>query len=62
MMATYRMEVWKYRLNLVRLIILWTASSFCSYFMLFENKYLEGNIYVFYYYEGITGVIASLLA
>ena len=30
--------------------------------MIFENKFMEGNIYVFYYYEGITGVVASLMA
>jgi hypothetical protein len=53
---------WTYRLNLLRLIILWSASSYASYFMFFENKYLEGNIYIFFYYEGISGVIASLLA
>jgi len=46
----------------LRLIILWTASSYASYFMVFENKYIEGNIFIFYYYEGISGVIASLLA
>jgi len=56
------MDLWYYRLNLFRLVIMWTASSFASYFMFFENKYMEGNIYIFYYYEGITGVIASLLA
>ena len=56
------MDLWYYRLNLIRLAIMWTASSFASYFMFFENKYMEGNIYIFYYYEGITGVIASLLA
>ena len=55
-------DQWTYRLNLLRLIILWSASSFASYFMFFENKYLEGNIYLFFYYEGFSGVIASLLA
>jgi len=57
-----RIGISRYHLNLIRLILMWTASSFASYFMIFENKYLEGNIYVFYYYEGITGVVASLLA
>jgi len=56
------MDAWRYRWNLVLLIILWTASSYASYFMVFENKYIEGNIFIFYYYEGITGVIASLMA
>ena len=55
-------DQWTYRLNLLRLCILWSASSYASYFMFFENKYLEGNIYIFFYYEGISGVIASLLA
>jgi hypothetical protein len=56
------MDEWRYRWNLVLLIILWTASSYASYFMVFENKYIEGNIFVFYYYEGVSGVIASLMA
>ena len=30
--------------------------------MIFENKYFDGTIFTFYYYEGITGVVASLLA
>ena len=52
-------------MNLLRVIILWTWSSFASYFLCFEDTYFQGkntNIYAFYYYEGITGVIASLLA
>ena len=57
-----RISVWTYRLNLLRLIILWSASCFTSYFMIFENKYFDGTIFTFYYYEGITGVVASLLA
>ena len=55
-------DQWTYRRNLLMLCILWSASSYASYFMFFENKYLEGNIYVFFYYEGVTGVIASLCA
>jgi hypothetical protein len=50
-----------YYLNLLRLIVLWTAAAFASYFMLYENKYMEGSIFTFYYYEGITGVTASIL-
>lgn len=55
------MDVGTYYLNLARLIVLWTASAFASYFMLYENKYMEGSIFTFYYYEGITGVVASIL-
>ena len=57
-----RISVWNYRLNLLRLIILWSASCFTSEFMTYENKYFEGTIFIYYYYEGITGVVASLLA
>jgi len=42
--------------------IMWTAASFTFYCLSFSNKYLEGNIFVNYYLEGVAGIIGALIA
>jgi len=41
---------------------MWTAASFNSYTLLYSNKYLEGDIYLNYYFDGLAGIIAYLIA
>jgi len=39
--------------------IMWTASSFSFYLLLFMTKYFEGSIYVNYYLDGISGILGT---
>jgi len=41
--------------------IMWTASSFGNYLLNFLNKYLEGSIFLNNYFEGIAGIIATII-
>lgn len=50
-----------YRWNLVKLTILWTASSFCTYEIFFMSKYFAGSIYTITYLDGIAGLISTIL-
>lgn len=47
-----------YNGNLLRMTIMWSASSFCCYLLVFLNKYLEGSIFVNNYYEGVATLIS----
>ena len=42
--------------------VMWSSASFIKYLMTMMNKYLEGSIYVNYYYEGLGGMIGAFLA
>ena len=42
--------------------IMWTASSFSFYLLLFMTKYFEGSIYINYYLDGISGIIGTSVA
>ena len=42
--------------------IMWTASSFSYYLLLFMTKYFEGSIYVNYYLDGSAGIIGGSCA
>jgi len=44
--------------NLARLSVMWTAGSFCSYLLLYLNKYLSGGVFVNYYFDGVAGIAA----
>lgn len=44
--------------NLLRMSIMWSASSFCCYLLVFLNKYLEGSIFVNNYYEGVANLVS----
>jgi hypothetical protein len=37
---------------------MWTAASFCSYLLLYLNKYLAGGVFINYYFDGIAGFTA----
>lgn len=50
-----------YNWNLVKLTILWTAASFCSYEIFFMSKYFAGSIYTITYLDGIAGLISTVL-
>jgi len=52
----------QYFFNLLILITLWTTSSFAAYFIVNENSYIAQSLFAFCYFEGLTGVAASLLA
>ena len=39
----------------------WTAASVTMYTLVFLNKYLSGTIYLNYYIDGVTGILAYLL-
>jgi hypothetical protein len=47
--------------NVVKLTILWTASSFCTYEIFFMSKYFAGSIYMITYLDGIAGLISTIL-
>jgi hypothetical protein len=47
--------------NLVKLTILWTQASFCSYEIFFMSKYFAGSIYTITYLDGIGGLISTVL-
>jgi len=38
--------------------IMWTAASFCTYVLVYLNKYLSGSVYVNYYFDGLSGIIS----
>ena len=42
--------------------IMWTASSFSFYLLLFMTKYFEGSIYENYYLDGLSGIIGTTIA
>lgn len=37
---------------------MWTAGSFCSYLLLYLNKYLSGGVFINYYFDGASGILA----
>lgn len=50
-----------YVIDVVRLTIMWSSATFCSYTLTYLNKYLSGSIYINYYFDGASGVIAYFL-
>jgi hypothetical protein len=48
-------------LNIAKMTVMWTASSFSSYLLNFMNKYLEGTIYENNYAESIAGGLACII-
>jgi predicted MFS family arabinose efflux permease len=52
----------QYRWNVLILSIMWTASSFSFYLLMFMNKYYEGSLYVNYYLDGVAGILGSCLS
>ena len=42
--------------------IMWTASSFSFYLLLFMTKYFEGSIFINYYLDGISGIVGTSAA
>ena len=47
--------------NVVKLTILWSAVSFCTYEIFFMSKYFEGSIYTITYLDGIAGLFSTVL-
>jgi hypothetical protein len=40
--------------------VMWTTGSVTVYTLVFLNKYLSGSIFINYYFDGISGIIADL--
>lgn len=47
--------------NVVRLAVMWSASSFNLNMLLYLNKYLRGSIFINYYLDALAGFIGILL-
>lgn len=52
----------EFKANVVKMTVMWCNASFCTYLMLFLNKYLEGTIFLNYYLEGLAGIIGAMVA
>ena len=50
-----------YKTNVIRMTIMWTATSFGNYLLLYLNKYLSGTIFINYYFEGVSGIIGYII-
>ena len=48
----------QFYMNMVKMTIMWCASSFSYYLLNYMNKYLEGSIYQNHCNEGIAGLLA----
>ena len=51
----------QFYMNMAKMTVMWTASSFSSYLLNFMNKYLEGSIYQNHNNECIAGLIGITL-
>lgn len=47
-----------YTKMIILLTIQWSAASFGTYLLIYLNKYLSGNIFINYYFDGVSGLIA----
>uniref|UniRef100_A0A7S3FYC1 Uncharacterized protein n=1 Tax=Strombidium rassoulzadegani TaxID=1082188 RepID=A0A7S3FYC1_9SPIT len=47
--------------NIAKMTVMWSASSFSSYLLSFMNKYLEGSIYTNNYAEAVAGGLACVI-
>jgi hypothetical protein len=47
-----------YTKNILILCVQWSAASFGVYLLMYLNKYLSGSIYLNFYFDGISGVVA----
>lgn len=50
-----------YFVNLARLSVMWTAASFNNYLLIYLNKYLAGSVYLNFYFDGISSIVAYLI-
>lgn len=50
----------QFTINVAKMTVMWSATSFSGHLFNFMNKYLEGSIYTNNYVEGIAGIIAML--
>lgn len=50
----------KFAINIAKMTVMWSASSFSHYLLNFMNKYLEGSIYTNNYNEAIAGILATV--
>lgn len=41
---------------------MWTAASFCTYLLQYYTKYLSGSIFINYYFDGLSSLVAFCLA
>ena len=39
---------------------MWTCASFTTWFLNYYTKYLEGNIFLNYYFEGVAGILGAI--
>lgn len=40
---------------------MWTCASFTTYLLQYYTKYLEGNIFLNYYLEGVAGICGAIV-
>lgn len=52
----------KLKFNIIKMCIMWSAACFCTWLMLFMNKYLQGSIYENFYLEGSAGIFGTFFA
>lgn len=52
----------KYYLNMCVMAVMWTSVDFTTTCFSFMNKYIEGSIFVNFYFEGAAGIIGTLVA
>ena len=48
--------------HVILMAIMWTASGFSFFLVLFLTKQFEGNIFLNFYLDGVAGIIGLLVA
>jgi hypothetical protein len=52
----------QYVLNICKMTVFWTASSFSFYMLQGMTKQFEGSLYLNYYLDALAGIIACIIA
>ena len=53
------MQSSEFRINVIKMTVMWCAVSFSAHMLTFMNKFLEGTIYINSYIDGFAGALAS---
>ena len=51
----------QFNINVLKMTVMWSMSSFGLYLLNYLNKYLEGSIYEVNYSEGLAGSLAIVI-
>ena len=51
----------QFTMNIIKMTVMWSATSFSCNLLTFMNKFLEGSIYTNSYAEGVAGALAALI-